>query len=628
MNAIGGVYRLDDGPAEQASARRINGAAQLLMPSRATFWTEGPVALACVSPCVDEAVPTEAKRATTGPGRCMLVFDGRLDNRRDLVDDLRLRDVDSRSRDADLVLAAYETWGDECASRLIGDFAFGLWDGSRRRLVCVRDVFGVRPLYFRVAYDVVCFATQLRQILAASKDSPSFDLEFIADRLVEGADYADSANTPYRGVTRLKPGHRLIAEGGRVRTERYWRWTAGRRNASLGHEDYAEEFREVFIQAVEARMRGSGQVWSDLSGGLDSSSIVSVAARHQKRRPLRTISVIFGESRLSDERQWIESVARVHRVEEHHIDGDVRHPFSQLGDALRYWEEPHAAAAFFGVHQEYARLIAGDGGGVPILLSGIGAEAVVMSKSQVPVHLADRLRRGELSGLWKELDQWQRALMIPLSNLVLRYCVRPLLSGPLSCCDILPRVHDWIARPFARKWRLQERAGKCHMPSARGGLADQWQVERIGSITGILLRGYLEKACDLRYPFLHRRLVELALDAPWSLKEIPGEPKALLRRAMRGVLTDAIRLRSRNVSTGHVVYNGLRKEWPALERVVRSSILVDLGVVDRERLLNALHLARQGHAFDLAGLGSTLTLDAWLQHAAHKGDSAWLSSAA
>ena len=145
---------------------------------------------------------------------------------------------------------------------------------------------------------------------------------------------------------------------------------------------------------------------------------------------------------------------------------------------------------------------------------------------------------------------------------------------------------------------------------------------------GLSLICYLEKACDLRYPFLHRPLVELGLEAPWSLKEIPGEPKALLRRAMRGVLPDDIRLRSQNVSTGHAVYNGLRKEWPVLERIVSSSILVDLGVVDRERLLNALHLARQGHAFDLAGLGSTLTLDVWLQHAAQKWSSAWPSSAA
>ena len=110
--------------------------------------------------------------------------------------------------------------------------------------------------------------------------------------------------------------------------------------------------------------------------------------------------------------------------------------------------------------------------------------------------------------------------------------------------------------------------------------------------------------------------------AIWSVKEVPGEPKALLRRAMRGVLPEEIRTRTQDVSTGHAVYAGLRKEWPVLEAVAASSMLVELGVVNRERLRDALHLARQGHAFHLGGLLSTLTLDAWLQHAARGGGAA------
>ena len=153
------------------------------------------------------------------------------------------------------------------------------------------------------------------------------------------------------------------------------------------------------------------------------------------------------------------------------------------------------------------------------------------------------------------------------------------------------------------------------MPRTGRSIADQWHVEQIGWITGFLLRGYLEKTCDIRYPFLHRPLVELALAMPWSLKAVPGEPKAVLRRAMKGILPERVRCRTQNASTGHAVYNGIRKEWPVLETLVDSSVLVELGAVDRERLRTALHLARQGHAPDLGGLLSTLTLDAWLQHA-------------
>jgi len=238
------------------------------------------------------------------------------------------------------------------------------------------------------------------------------------------------------------------------------------------------------------------------------------------------------------------------------------------------------------------------------------------------------LRRGRIARFRRELDNWQQALGIPLSNLTWRYGLKPLVSRALVTYDWVPNTHDWIEGAFARRWELTARARNAGMPPTCRNVADQWHIEAIGRITGFLLRGYLEKACDIRYPFLHRPLVELALEMPWSLKAVPGEPKALLRRAMRGILPDMVRRRTQDASTGHAVYNGLRKEWPTLERTVASSVLVDLGIVNRERLQNALHLAGQGHAPHLGGLLTTLALDAWLQYAARKGDTAWLNSAA
>ena len=540
------------------------------------------------------------------------MFDGRIDNRGELIDELSGCGVDATVDDAGLVLAAYEAWGDACPSRLVGDFAFGLWDREARRLLCARDPLGVRPLYVLERDESVCFATQLRQLLAVCPQTPSLDMEYVADRLALGVDRPGSGRTPYRGLSRLEAGHRLIAEQGRVRIERYWEWRDRDAGGRRGHRD-VDQFLHTFSDAVESRMFGSDPVWADLSGGLDSSSIVSVAARRRDRPRMSTISVVFGESKVSDEREWAKEVARTVDVEPYEIDGDADHPFSRLPEAVGHWEEPHSAAAFFGVHERYARLMGG--GGVPVLLSGIGAEAVVLSKHQEPVHLADLLRRGRLVGLWRELDRWQRVLKMPLSNLALRYGLGPLMGGPRISYGWTPGGHDWIAGPFARRWNLGERARRANMPRTGRGSADQWHVELVGWITGFLLRGYLEKACDIRYPFLHRPLVELALSVPWSLKAVPGEPKAILRRAMKGILPERVRRRTRNASTGHAAYNGLRKEWPVLERVVDSSVLVELGAVDRERLRTALHAARQGHAPDLGGLLSTLALDAWLQHA-------------
>jgi asparagine synthase (glutamine-hydrolysing) len=479
----------------------------------------------------------------------VLVFDGRIDNRRELIAELSGGGVDAATDDAGLTLAAYRAWGIACPSRLIGDFAFGLWDEGARRLLCARDPLGVRSLYVLVREDLVGFATQLRQLRALCGQTPPLDMEYVADRLALGVDRPNSGRTPYRGLSRLEPGHRLVAESGRVRIERYWEWHAAGGCVHRSDEDYVEEFHGTFSEAVASRTSGSDPVWADLSGGLDSSSITSVACRLHGRPRLSPITVVFGESTWSDEREWAAEVQRAVGLDRHDIDGDVHHPFSRLAEAAQHWEEPHGAAVFFGVHERYARVM--EGSGVPVLLSGIGAEAVVLSKHQEPVHLADLLRGCLLIQLWRELNRWQQALKMPLSSLALRYALGPLTGRAI------------------------------------------------------------------RYPFLHRPLVELALAMPWSLKAVPGEPKAVLRRAMKGILPERVRCRTQNASTGHAAYNGLRKEWPVLERVVDSSVLVELGAVDRERLRTALHMARQGHAPDLGGLLSTLTLDAWLQHALH-----------
>ena len=615
-SVIAGIRRLDGGPVTHSVVVRMNEAGRPVVSSGGDHWLGDSVGLACrTAPGGREAGRTVARLWRDARARCVLVFDGRIDNRRELIGALSGQGVDASTDDAGLTLAAYRAWGNACPSRLVGDFAFGLWDDAARRLLCARDPLGVRLLYLLVREELVGFATQLRQLRAICPQTPSLDTEYVAERMALGVDRPSSDRTPYRGLARLRPGQRLIAEAGRVRIEQYWEWRAPGVRVHRKEEDYVEEFLETFSEAVASRMSGSDRVWADLSGGLDSSAITSVASGMRARPRLLPITVVFGESTLSDERDWAAEVQRAVGLERREIDGDVHHPFSRFTEAVQHWEEPHGAAAFFGVHEQYARLMRGNG--IPVLLSGIGAEAVVLSKHQEPVHLADLLRRGRLTSWWRELDRWQRALKMPLSNLALRYAVRPLMAGAGISYGWTPGGHDWIDPGFAARWNLRDRSRSSNMPRTGRGIADQWHVERIGWITGFLLRGYLEKACDIRYPFLHRPLVELALAMPWSLKAVPGEPKAVLRRAMKGILPERVRRRTQNASTGHAVYNGLRKEWPVLEKLVDSSVLVELGAVDRERLRTALHLARQGHAPDLGGLLSTLTLDAWLQHAFH-----------
>src|SRR5262249_30326233 len=139
----------------------------------------------------------------------------------------------------------------------------------------------------------------------------------------------------------------------------------------------------------------------------------------------------------------------------------------------------------------------------------------------------------------------------------------------------------------------------------------------LGRISAFLYRGYLEKLCEVRYPFLYRPLLEFVMAMPWEEKFRPGEMKSLLFRAMKGVLPEKVRNRTQNTSTGHAAYLGLRKECPRIEKMTRRTILSELGIVNPDKFHNALQLARNGYAADFHVLVSTLALEAWLQGRLH-----------
>ena len=192
LRMIGGIHTLGGRPVEPRAIVRMNEAARILVSSRRSHWLGDSVGLACTtSPAEVAACPTVARSSRNGRAPCVLVFDGRIDNRQALIEELSGQGVDASSEDAGLILAAYRAWGDACPSRLIGDFAFGLWDDGARRLLCARDPLGVRPLYVLVRDDLVGFATQLGQLLAICPRTPPLDMEYVADRLALGVESSE-----------------------------------------------------------------------------------------------------------------------------------------------------------------------------------------------------------------------------------------------------------------------------------------------------------------------------------------------------------------------------------------------------------------------------------------------------
>ncbi|MDQ3661536.1 MAG: asparagine synthase-related protein, partial [Actinomycetota bacterium] len=203
--------------------------------------------------------------------------DARIDNREELVRTLwgGSHLPDEPPTDAELILEAYRRWGEECPARLIGDFAFAIWDARRGRLFAARDPMAMRALYYRVEPRRVLFGTEVKQILAVP-GVPARIFEPAVGAYLAGP-FGHMEWTFYEGISQLAPAHALVVDASGQRTWRYWDIDPDFRIEYPTEEEYVEHFLEVFLEAVRCRLRSTKPVGIFLSGGMDSGSIASAA---------------------------------------------------------------------------------------------------------------------------------------------------------------------------------------------------------------------------------------------------------------------------------------------------------------------------------------------------------------
>src|SRR3989454_9825112 len=271
-------------------------------PDGAGVWSGGAVGLGHRLLHTTPESLREHLPLASGDGTLVLTADARIDNRGELLAALG-RGVEAT--DAELILAAYERWGERCPEHLLGDFAFVIWDARRATLFCARDHFGVKPFYYYHAPGrLFCFASEIKGLLALAEVPRRLNETRVADYLVPLLE--DKVITFYQDILRLPPAHRMTVTRQGVRIEQYWALDPEREIRMKSDADYAAAFREIFTEAVRCRLRSAFPVGSMLSGGLDSSSIVCVARQllaQDGGETLHTFSPVFDDVREGGERR-------------------------------------------------------------------------------------------------------------------------------------------------------------------------------------------------------------------------------------------------------------------------------------------------------------------------------------
>src|SRR5262249_55006083 len=254
VSGLAGVFGLHGRAVDAKLLKKLTAAVAHRGPDGEGYWSDGPVGLGHrISRTTPESLSEKQPLLDEGGNLC-LVLDGRVDNRAELAAWLRDEGVRLRAdTDAELVLQSYALWADGCASHLVGDFAFAIWDRGRRRLFCARDPLGIRPLYYWIRDQTFVCGSELRQVLDTLPLGPEPNEaavgEYLSSRLV------DLEETLYRGIRRLAPGHVLTVDGGGVRAVRYFNVDPRREIRYASDDEYAEHFGEILREAVRCRLR-------------------------------------------------------------------------------------------------------------------------------------------------------------------------------------------------------------------------------------------------------------------------------------------------------------------------------------------------------------------------------------
>lgn len=629
MSGIAGIVRLDGAPVETHTVGTMAAAIGHRGPDGCGIWIGGGVGLAHRALQTTPSSRFETWPVVDTTGALVLVADARIDNREELCRSLGLR-CDEALSDAALILAAYERWGNACAKELVGDFAFAIWDARARRLFCARDALGVKPFYYFSSPRVFAFASEVKALLTLPEVPREPDREQVAAFLDWRHD--DRVRTLYRGIDRLAAAHTLTAGAGAVVQTRYWQLDPERELRLADGDEYATAFHELFTEAVRCRTRSVQPVGSTLSGGLDSSSIVCAARRHLSAAgapALHTFSLVFpglaaDELRLIDERAYIDAVVAGGAVEPHFVRGDLLSPLTDLPRMLWHLDEPYFAP---NLYLHWAMLGAARASGARVLLDGLDGDATVghgfgrlstlaragrwdvvesevrafarhraldadhMARVHVLPYLAQTAQEGHAAAWARAAFELWRRFDLPRREIVLQNGVRPFARGRRSAA--------------ARQRALTEREAQVATLSRPAYQLALEMVDKSGAAFGV----------EPRYPFFDRRLMEFCVAVPEDQKFADGWPRLLLRRAMTGVLPDAVRWRSDKANLSPNFQRQLRTVDRELVRGALGETLAPYTAVDRLRAAADRYFGAAGgppSSGDGALLFRATTLAAWL----------------
>lgn len=550
------------------------------------------------------AIPADPRRHRTQVARwrhLVAVGDVRLDNRTDLA---RIADLPDAGSDLELVLRAVDTCGERIVNELLGDFAFVFWDPRAQKLLAARDAFGVKALYYRRTPELLLFADRVDALATAG----SYDLDYIGSFLTGLIDAGE--RTVWSDVRCAPAGGMLVQRGTVLAARRYWSAESFTPDTAANRDERynIDVFLALMREGVRSRIGPTGATWAQLSGGLDSSTVVAIAqsVAGPGQGLAGTITLVDGLGN-GDERRYSESVIRRYDLR----NEQIRDYWAWQDDGLAppVTENPRPLYPFYARDRRTVELVTKAGGRV--LLSGLGSDHYLTGNFN---YITDLAFRGKVTAAVREISRWSVNSRESFWHLAHRLLVNPALAvmrnGPRSSVPGLPA---WIDARFASERSLAAKTFEAVEVSGRPGnmFADSL-ARAVATIPSCVDRWPFGDDLEVRYPFLYRPLVEASLRLPPALRIRPEGTKWILREAMRGLLPEEVRTRPTKGTIDARIMWSLQRESSRLDVLLKDPILAQLGCVRPAELRREVDAARRGVSTNLIMLMSALSLETWL----------------
>lgn len=561
MSAIAGIYHLNQEPIIIEHINSMMKSLEKYPADDIQVWLKDNIFLGCHAQWITPESIGEKLPYYDYERKLAITSDAIIDNRDELFDKLGIDQLERKTMpDSLLILLSYAKWGENVPYHLIGDFAFVIWDEKNKKLFGARDFSGARTLYFFKKNQKFAFCTVMSPLLTLPYIKKILNEEWLAEFLAipSMVDSVSTSTTSIKDIQQLPPSHTIMVKDGKVTISKYNIITFNEKLKFKRDEDYVEAFQDVFKRAVDSKLRTFRNVGSQLSGGLDSGSVVSYAAKtlEEQTKTLHTFSFIptsdfidwTPKHMLADERPFISSTVQyVGNIQDHYLSFDGANPYKEIDKLLDILEMPYKFYGnsywISGIFEESSKLDIG------VMLSGARGNTTI-SWGPALDYYGQLLKKLNFFKLIHEVEMYSKHTGITSK----RFLYSRIIKKAFPMFDRTNNTPDFhssmINNEFAKNLGVFDKLKRFDIDPNNSSKLSIFDFRKLHFEQDFRwnMTGTSTAKLSLRYGLWNRdptndsRVINFCLSIPQNQYVLEGLDRALIRRATNGYLPDKVRL--------------------------------------------------------------------------------------